>query len=65
MSIFEKVFVCFAAEDRYTIAEPVVYHLKNYGIDTWYDRHNLLVGDNRIEKTSTKEHPNANTSLPF
>ncbi len=50
MNIFEKVFVCFAAEDRYTIAEPIVYHLKNYGIDIWYDRHNLLLGDNRIEK---------------
>lgn len=44
-----KVFICFAAEDRYTIAEPIVYHLKNYGIDVWYDRQSLLLGDNRIE----------------
>lgn len=50
MDILNKVFVCFAAEDRYTIAEPIVYHLKNYGISVWYDRHNLLMGDNRIEK---------------
>ncbi len=50
MNILNKVFVCFAAEDRYTIAEPIVYHLKNYGISVWYDRHNLLMGDNRIEK---------------
>ena len=44
------VFVGFAAEDRYTIAEPIVYHLKNYGISTWYDRQKLLLGDNRTEK---------------
>jgi len=22
------VFICFAAKDRYTIAEPIVHHLK-------------------------------------
>lgn len=50
MTTFNKVFICFAAEDRYDIAEPIVYHLKNYGINVWYDRQSLLLGDNRIEK---------------
>ena len=50
MTYNAKVFICFAAEDRYTIAEPIVYHLKNYGIDIWYDRYKLLMGDNRVEK---------------
>ena len=45
-----QVFICFAAEDRYKIAEPIMYHLKNYGINTWYDRHKLLMGDNRVQK---------------
>lgn len=45
-----QIFVCFAAEDRYKIVEPIVYHLSNYGIKTWYDRHTLLMGDNRIQK---------------
>ena len=45
-----KVFICFAAEDRYRIAEPIVYHLKNYGINIWYDRYSLIMGDNRTEK---------------
>lgn len=45
-----QLFVGFAAEDRYTIAEPIVYHLQNYGINTWYDRHSLLIGDNRRKK---------------
>lgn len=42
-----RLFVGFAAEDRHTIAEPLIYHLKNYGVNTWYDRHNLLLGDER------------------
>lgn len=46
----KQIFLCFAAEDRYTIAEPLVYHLKNYGISLWYDRYALLLGDNRQEK---------------
>lgn len=46
----QQMFICFAAEDRYTIAESLVYHLKNYGITVWYDRHMLVMGDNRIEK---------------
>ena len=44
------LFVCFSARDRHDIVEPVIYHLKNYGIDIWYDRYVLLLGDNRIEK---------------
>lgn len=45
-----RLFIAFAAEDRYTIAEPLVYHLKNYGVNTWYDRHSLLMGDSRRHK---------------
>lgn len=50
MNEFTKVFICFAAEDRYNIAEPIVYHLKNYGVDVWYDREKMVLGDNRKEK---------------
>lgn len=27
-----------------------MHHLKNYGIKTWYDRYELLMGDNRLKK---------------
>lgn len=50
MNSLQRVFICFAAEDRYSIAEPIAYHLKNYGIEIWYDRYALLLGDNRINK---------------
>lgn len=46
----KNVFICFAAEDRYRIVEPIVFHLKNYGINMWYDRYSLIMGDDRIEK---------------
>ncbi|WP_310602317.1 toll/interleukin-1 receptor domain-containing protein [Anaerosporobacter sp.] len=46
----KKLFVCFSAKDRYDIVQPVVYHLKNYGVDIWYDRHEMVMGDNRIKK---------------
>ena len=46
----DRVFICFSAKDRYTIAEPIAYHLRNYGIPTWYDRDNLLVSDDRMKK---------------
>jgi TIR domain. len=46
----KKLFICFSANDRYDIVQPVVYHLKNYGIDIWYDRYEMVMGDNRIKK---------------
>jgi len=46
----KDVFIGFAAEDRYNIVEPIVYHLKNYGINLWYDRDMLLLGDERVKK---------------
>lgn len=46
----KNMFICFAAEDRYRIVEPIVFHLKNYGINLWYDRYSLIMGDDRIKK---------------
>ena len=54
------VFICFSAKDRYTIAEPIVHHLKNYGIDIWYDRYAMVLGDNRIEKNLKEGAENCN-----
>ena len=33
----DKLFISFSAKDRYDIVQPIVYHLKNYGINIWYD----------------------------
>lgn len=45
-----KLFICFSAKDRYDIVQPVVYHLKNYGVNIWYDRYEMVMGDDRFEK---------------
>lgn len=45
-----KLFICFSAKDRYNIVQPIVYHLQNYGIGVWYDRYEMVMGDNRLIK---------------
>lgn len=55
-----RLFVGFAAEDRYTIAQPIVHHLKNYGVNVWYDRQALLLGDDR-RKRNLEEGAGAST----
>lgn len=54
MNLLNKLFVCFAAKDRYDVAQSIVYHLKNYGIDLWYDRYEMVLGDDRFEKNITE-----------
>ena len=44
------IFLCFSSKDRYTIAESILYHLKNYGLKVWYDYHTLILGDDKIEE---------------
>lgn len=44
------IFLCFSSQDRYTIVKSCLYHLKNYGYDTWYDYHELILGDKKREK---------------
>lgn len=46
----KKLFICFSAKDRFDIVQPIVYHLKNYGVDVWYDRYEMVMGDNRVKK---------------
>lgn len=48
------IFLCFSSEDRYSIVKSCLYHLKNYGYDTWYDYHELILGDKKREKNFEK-----------
>lgn len=48
-NVENNLFICFSAKDRYKTVQPIVYHLKNYGINIWYDRYKLVMGDNRIK----------------
>lgn len=44
------IFLCFSSKDRYDIIESVYYHLTNIGLPIWYDRKEILMGDDRNYK---------------
>ena len=44
------IFLCFSSKDRYDIVESIFYHIKNLGISVWYDRNEILMGDDRDYK---------------
>ena len=43
------VFLCFAVKDRVPLINDFYHYLSNFGIDIWYDRRNIFLGDNRID----------------
>lgn len=47
------VFLCFSSKDRHDIVESIFYHINNYAIPIWYDRHKMLLGDERDYKNFT------------
>lgn len=48
------IFIGYSSEDRYTVVESLVFHLKNYGFDVWYDFYDMFLGDNRYEENFKK-----------
>ena len=48
------IFIGYSSEDRYTVVESLVFHLKNYGFDVWYDFYDMFLGDNRYEENFEK-----------
>lgn len=48
------IFLCFSSGDRYSIVKSCLYHLRNYGYETWYDYHELILGDKKREKNFEK-----------
>lgn len=41
------IFVGYSSKDRYTITEPLLFHLKHFGLEVWYDFHDMFIGDDR------------------
>ena len=39
-------FICFSHVERYTVAQSLAYHLRNFGYEVWYDYDELFIGDN-------------------
>jgi hypothetical protein len=44
------IFFCFSSKDRQNIVEGILYHIQNYGLAVWYDRQQMLLGDERDYK---------------
>ncbi len=44
------VFFCFSSKDRLQIVEAILFHITNYELPVWYDRHKMLMGDERDYK---------------
>ncbi len=44
------IFLCFSSKDRSNIAEAIFYHIHNIGLPIWYDRNEILMGNNRDYK---------------
>lgn len=44
------IFFCFSSKDRVQIVEAILFHITNYELPVWYDRYNMLMGDNRDYK---------------
>lgn len=48
------IFIGYSSGDRYTVVESLVFHLKNYGFEVWYDFYDMFLGDNRYEENFKK-----------
>jgi len=47
------IFFCFSSKDRYSIVEAILFHITKYELPIWYDRQQMLLGDNRNYKNFT------------
>jgi hypothetical protein len=48
--IYIMIFFCFSSKDRLTIVEAVLFHITKYELPVWYDRQQMLLGDDRNYK---------------
>ena len=48
------IFIGYSSGDRYTVVESLVFHLKSYGFEVWYDFYDMFLGDNRYEENFKK-----------
>lgn len=58
-----KLFFCFSSKDRHSVVESILYHLDNYCIPVWYDRREMLMGDQRNHKNFVEGVGNCNYAI--
>ncbi len=46
----KRFFICLSSKDRQDVVESIMYHLADFGFALWYDRHKMVLGDQRNYK---------------
>ena len=61
------IFLCFSVKDRFPLVNDFYHFLCNFGLDIWYDRRNIYLGDNRWEKNIScgAKNPRVNYAIVF
>ncbi len=61
------IFLCFSVKDRLPIINDFYHFLSNFGLEVWYDRRNIYLGDNRIKTNIEKgvNDPNVKYAVLF
>lgn len=61
------IFLCFAVKDRVPLINDFYHFLSNFGMEIWYDRRNIYLGDNRNSANITNgaENPSVNYAVIF
>lgn len=54
------IFFCFSVKDRLPLINDFYHFLSNFGLDIWYDRRNIYIGDNRIDSNIKNGAENQN-----
>lgn len=54
------IFIGYSSDDRYSIVESIVFNLKNYGFNVWYDFYDMFLGDSRFEENFQHGIQNSN-----
>ena len=61
------IFLCFSVKDRIPLINDFFQFLTNFGLDVWYDRRNIYLGDNRFDSNITRgvKNPNIKYAIIF
>lgn len=54
------IFLCFSVKDRIPLINDFYHYLLNFGLEVWYDRRNIFLGDPRYETNIRKGAANPN-----
>ena len=61
------IFLCFSVKDRVPLINDIYQMLCNFGLDIWYDRRNLYLGDDRYKENISHgvNSPKVNYAIVF